>query len=415
MIARLVAAASLLLCLALAPDQVSDLNDKARAALDANKPAEAVPLLQQALKLSPGEPVLTKNLAWALFRRGEDFAADQRFVNALEDMREAWRLNPEEPGFASHAGQILLRQYRLEEAEKLLSQAVKLHPGAADAWLLLGDSLALQGALSEALEAYGQAAEKGTGQIAEVARNSVERTKRQYAIEKDYRLDKTAWFDIRGPTNTGGPLYASRLAAVLEKARAQVCSELGVHPQHRVTVVLYPVEAFKQATGMHDWVGGLFDRKIRLPIGDVERDAAQIEAAFRHEFTHVIVSELAPNCPTFVNEGLAQVMEFGRGTGMKRLVAWLDGRKGGRDAVPKLSELPATFIDIADGEAVNTAYLASHAFIDWLVGLNGTGPVVTFVRNLDGQPLDQAFQSALRRPLSEQEQQFREAVKAFRG
>jgi hypothetical protein len=410
-----VIAALLSALLLLAPDQVSDLNDRARAALDAKKPAEAVPLLQQACKLAPNEPVLQKNLAWALFCRGEDFAAEQRFNDALTDMREAWRLNPEEPGYAAHAGQILLRQYRLDEAEKLLGDATLRNPNAADAWLLLGDSLALQSELPEALEAYGKAATLGTGQIAEVAHASVDRTQRQYAIEKDYRTDRTAYFDILGPTDTGGPLYASRLAAVLEKARAQVCAELGVHPEHRVTVVLYPAEAFRQVTGTHEWVGGLFDRKIRLPIGDVDRDAAQIEAAFRHEFTHVIVSELAPNCPTFVNEGLAQVMEFGRGNGMKRLASWLDGRKGGREALPQISALPATFIDLTDGDAVTTAYLESHAFIDWLVGLNGTGPVVNFVRELDGQPLDKAFQTALRRPLDEQEQQFRDALKAFRG
>jgi hypothetical protein len=193
-----------------------------------------------------------------------------------------------------------------------------------------------------------------------------------------------------------------------------VCSDLAVYPQHRATVVLYPPDAFRAATGTHEWVGGLFDRKIRLPIADVERDADKIESAFRHEYTHLIVSEVSPGCPTFVNEGLAQVMEYGRGTGLKRLTDWLDQQPGGRTGLPKISDLPATFLDISDPDAVTRAYLVSHAFVDQLVANHGTGPVLAFVRALDSQPLEEAFQATFRRPLADQEEMFQQAVRSAR-
>jgi microcompartment protein CcmK/EutM len=295
-----------------------------------------------------------------------------------------------------------------------MRDATKRHEDDAHAWLLLGQTLALQGELDDAVEAFGQAVAHGTGQVAEIARDAAARTSREQQIEKDYRLDKTPYFDILGPIDTQGPQFGTRLAATLERARAQVCSDLAVYPQHRATVVLYPPDAFRAATGTHEWVGGLFDRKIRLPIADVERDADKIEAAFRHEYTHLIVSEVSPGCPTFVNEGLAQVMEYGRGTGVKRLTDWLDQRQGGRTGLPKIADLPATFLDISDPDAVALAYLVSHAFVDQLVATHGTGPVLAFVRALDSQPLDEAFQATFRRPLADQEEMFQQAVKSAR-
>jgi hypothetical protein len=406
---------ALLLALLLpAADQVSDLNDRARAALDGDRPAEAVQLLQKAVALQPGEEVLVRNLAWATFRRGQQAAAAHRHVDALADYREAWRLNPDEPGYASHAGQLLLRQYRLDEAAKLLREVVGRHPAHADGWLLLGDALALQGALPDALEAYDQAVERGEGQVAEVARAARERTAREHEVEKDYQLDRTPSFDILGPVDTPGPQFAPRLAAVLERARAEVCATLNATPAHRVSVVLYPPEAFRAATGTHEWVGGLFDRKIRLPIGDVDRDAPQIEAAFRHEFTHLVVSEVSPSCPTLLNEGLAQVLEHGRGKGVDRLVGYLDSHPGGRQSLPHLGDLPETFVQIGDRDQVTLAYLLSHAFVDRMVALHGTGRVLDWARAADRLPLAEAFEEAFGRALTEQEAQFREHVRTAR-
>jgi len=410
-----VRSAALALALLLpAADQVSDLNDRARAALDGDRPAEAVQLLQQAVKLQPDEPVLVRNLAWATFRRGQLAAEARRSVDALADFREAWRLNPDEPGYASHAGQLLLRQYRLDEATRILRDVVGRHPGHADGWLLLGDALALQGALADALAAYDQAVTLGEGQVAEAARAASARTAREHEVERDYQLDHTPSFDILGPVDSLGPQFAPRLAAVLERARAEVCATLNVTPAHRVTVVLYPPDAFRAATGTHEWVGGLFDRKIRLPIADVDRDAPQIEAAFRHEFTHLIVSEIAPACPTLLNEGLAQVLEHGRGRGVARLVDYLDAHPGGRAGLPGLGDLPDSFVQLTDRDQVTLAYLLSHAFVDRMVALHGTGRVLDWARAADHLALAEAFEEVFGRPLGEQEEQFREHIRTAR-
>jgi tetratricopeptide (TPR) repeat protein len=397
-----------------AADEDTELNDRARAALDAGRPGEAVPLLERALKLAPDEEVVRRNLAWAYFRRGQDELAGLRLERAALDYRKAVEHNPDEPGYRLHLGQLLLRRYQLDEAERVLRRLVEDDETLSDAWLILGDVLALQDELPEAKAAYDRAAVGDDAQVADIARTAAARTARQHLVEQDYRTDVTPYFNIRGPAQGAGPLFGVRLANLLDRARAEVCAALGVNPQRKATVVLYPPDAFREVTGTHDWVGGLFDRKIRLPIADVERDRELIEVSFRHEFTHLIISDITPACPTFVNEGLAEVMGQGRGKGLEQLAAFLDSQPGGRKALPRIAELPTSFMDIADRTEVNRAYLLSYAFLDHVVSFHGTGAAMRWVTELSARPLDEAYEAATGRTLADEEALFRERLRTAR-
>lgn len=395
-------------------DDVNDLNTRAQEAIDEGRHGDAVKLLEEAHRLDPDEPVLAKNLAWAYFLRGRSHLSALRFESALSDYRLAGELNAEETAYRVHLAQLLVRRYQLHEAERVADGIVADDPENGDAWMLLGDALSLQDRLLESIEAYERAATTATGHVATMAARAAERTRRQHVVEKDYRTDKTTNFIIRGPANTKGPIFSVRLSGRLEAARTEVCNALDYYPQQRTTVVLYPPDEFRAVTGTHDWVGGLFDRKIRLPIADVERDEKQIEASFRHEFTHLIVSELVPNCPTFVNEGLAEVMENGRGKGMGTLVSYLDHHPGGREALPFIADLPDSFVEIEDRDAVSVAYLMSYAFVDHVAGHHGLGAVRKWVEALAAKPLAEAYQAATGRTLDNEEALFRELVRTAR-
>jgi len=288
---------------------------------------------------------------------------------------------------------------------------LRLHEDKADAWLLLGDGLNLQDRLPEALEAYTQAKTRGEGDVKSAAESGYLRTSRQHAVEADYLTDTTDSFVIRHPHDPSRPQWANQLGGILERARAEVCNALGHFPRQRTTVVLYPPEEFREATASHEWVGGLFDRKIRLPIGDLESERERIEEAFRHEFAHLIVSQLAPQCPSLANEGLAQVVEHGRGQGMGRLVAYLDGRRTGRDALPQLITLPDSFITLSDRDQVSMAYLVSFAFVDHVMTMHGSGAVLRWIEGMSTLDMETAYKAATQRSLSDEEKLFRELVR----
>jgi hypothetical protein len=417
-----VAALTILMALWIPPaDGVHELNEAARKALDEERPADAVQLLEKANRMAPDDEVVVRNLAYAYFQRGKQHLLSYRHGSAAADYRKAMGLYPAETGYGLHLAQLLLQRYELARSETVLRDLLESAPEGEDPegedqgpiWLMLGDCLNLSDRLSEAADAYMTASTSSDEDTVRLAAAAGERNARQLEVEEDYVTDTTPSFILRYPATSGGPSYGVRLVNVLEAARAEVCAHLDYFPRQKITVVLYPPDDFRAATGTHDWVAGLFDRKIRLPIADVDGDVKAIQAAFRHEFTHLIVSEIAPRCPTFVNEGLAQVLEHGRGQGMGRLVAELD-RNGGRDNLPHIEDLPATFVEIRDAREVRRAYLLSYAFVDHVVRHHGMGAVLAWMRELNAYPLDEAYQRAVGRSLAQEEVQFRQLVGSAR-
>ncbi|GJM22393.1 MAG: lipoprotein [Planctomycetota bacterium] len=393
------------------PDDAIALNEKASKALAEGRPAEAVLLLESARRQMPHDEVLKGNLAWAYFQRGQNRQAAFDDTGALSDFRLATETYPSEPGYALHLTNLALQQYRLAEALSAVDEALELHPEHAQLHLLRGDVLNLLDELDGSVEAYERAVKLGEGDIRAAAQEAHARAARQANVERDYASHASDTFLIRHPQGTD---FLDLLTG-LDRARVEVCQALDAWPASRALVVLYPPDAFRAVTGTHDWVGGLFDRKIRLPIGDTQSDAGQVEAAFRHEFAHLLVSERNPRCPTFLNEGLAQWVEFGRGQGLERLVDHLRAVGMSTDELPRIEELPTSFVSVADRGQVMLSYLLSYAFVDYLVEHQGSGAPLRWVRELRRAPIADAYAAATRRSFERDEEQFRESVRVALG
>ena len=386
------------------------LNDQAAAALDGGRASEAVLLLEAAHGLEPDDLVLTRNLAFAHYRVAEGLMSTHDRAGAKVSFRRAWELDGSQSAYGLHVASLHLRAFSLDGALAQLDEVLASHPESGSGQLMRGDVLNLLDRLDEALLAYDLALAHGDAKVIAGAEVGRARTVRQLEVERDYVSEETAYFVLRHPPASDH----LQLLGVLERARVEVCHALGDFPRHKALVVLYPPEAFRAVTGTHDWVGGLFDRKIRLPIADLEAGSGKVESAFRHEFSHLMVSEWNPRCPTFVNEGLAQVMEFGRGQGLKRLVAYLDGRGLSRESLSALSALPDSFMSMTDREAVTMGYLLSYAFVDHVVALHGMGTLVRWIRSREQASLEDAYHDATGRTLAHEEELFRELVRTAR-
>ena len=119
-----------------------------------------------------------------------------------------------------------------------------------------------------------------------------------------------AQFRIRYDGGVNEPLGLAVLD-VLSQAYKEYARRLGFAPEDPVTVVLQMGTAFQEG-GAPEWAAGTNDGTIRVPVHGLDAPSPQLVRVLRHELAHsFIASRTAGNCPTWLQEGIAQWLEGG--------------------------------------------------------------------------------------------------------
>src|SRR5437879_4681307 len=120
----------------------------------------------------------------------------------------------------------------------------------------------------------------------------LEKVERERRAESGFHRDVTPRFVLK---YSGAPGTEARrtILGLLEVAAERVDRALRWEPRERLTVVLYERGQFQDVTRVHGWATGLFDGKIRLPIGPALPPAAQVEPLIVHEYAHAAIHHLS--------------------------------------------------------------------------------------------------------------------------
>ncbi|HEV8335306.1 MAG TPA: hypothetical protein VGR67_02680 [Candidatus Polarisedimenticolia bacterium] len=139
----------------------------------------------------------------------------------------------------------------------------------------------------------------------------IEKAKRELRVERDYARTEALHFILR--YEGGGPSISPIAAALrdtLEEKYRELAERFQFIPPAPIVVILYPAEKFYDATRMPASVAGLFDGKVRIPLGGVKAMNPEVRAVLTHELTHAFVhGKSGGNCPRWLQEGLAQLVE----------------------------------------------------------------------------------------------------------
>ncbi|HYD49788.1 MAG TPA: peptidase MA family metallohydrolase [Terriglobales bacterium] len=281
----------------------------AAAAIDAvaaGDHATAVDLLRQALLDAPHHPLLKRNLQMTLLNWATaELNADQP-ENALVHLEQADALGNHHAVLRA-LGAAYLRIGRHADAANVLETAVDLAPSDGQSLFFLSQALTELDRRAEALDLLMRAQE--AGMRGAVVDRLAARLSREVDTEWDYIRSASPHFDIDYHEGTDADVVYD-VAAALEDAYTFVGARLDHYPERRTRAVLYPQEDFHHTTQMPDWVSGLFDGRIKVPIGGLRHGDNELSRVIRHEYAHrVIVDVAGHSCPVWLNEGISMWAE----------------------------------------------------------------------------------------------------------
>lgn len=282
------------------------LNRQAVALGKAERYADAVAKLREAIDLSPNRALLRRNLQVTLTNWAASQLRAGALTQAIDHFDEALRYGSH-PETLTGLGIAELRAQDYPRAERYLKKAFDAGASPAAVLPALAEAYEKNGDRVHALEMLQRAQKTGVRMpgLAE----QIERLSREVDAEWDFRSDDSRHFEIR--FSQGESDYAARIVLrSLESAYETVGRKFGIYPEQRTEVVLYPEKDFHDITQTPEWAGAAFDGRIKLPIRGLTSDDDALDRIVRHEYAHSLIASLGnPNVPTWLNEGLAMWAE----------------------------------------------------------------------------------------------------------
>ena len=285
-------------------------------------------------------------------------AAD--YEAARNSFEQARRYN--DSAAAAHLGLGIAYFYLRNDqyAERELNRALEINTREATAYQYLGELYYRKDDLESAASYWEKAVELDPSASGPRAR--LERVRREHKTEKDFNQDVTSHFLVKYEGRE--KIEAGRIVLrILEDAYSEVGRALSYYPDGEMQVILYSDQQFQEVTDAPGWSSGIYDGKIRIPIGGIEQKTSGLRRTLYHEYTHAVVRAITPRVPTWLNEGLAQYFEGkeinGRQKEMLRRLA-----QAGK--LPPLSNLEGSFMGLGGEQAV-FAYLISLSSVRYMI------------------------------------------------
>lgn len=251
------------------------------------------------------------------------------------------------------------RQAMYTEAEKAFTIVTRLQPKSHTAYKHLGHIYYLTNRLEDALAAFSTALELKPGDAS--MKKRVARIKKLITAGESMEVEADQLFEVSfdGEAN---PELRYIVLDMLQDAYFEIGRDLNAWPNRQIAVTLLTREKFRDITNLPEWIGGVYEGQIRIPVKDA--DPERLKSVLFHEYVHAVIFDLMPGrCPWWLNEGLAQYFEPDPAAKELKLKMAAERQKGA--PYPALASL--TTKGKSDVDQIRRAYASAFSAVNFLV------------------------------------------------
>jgi tetratricopeptide (TPR) repeat protein len=297
---------------------------------------------------------------------------------AIQKYQQALKLLPNDLSLTLALGYLQVTQSHYLEAVDLLLPAADRYPKSADLRMLLGSAFYGMENMDEALAQWNKAlAIQDNPRLHE----AIAKAEREREISGSYRELRSEHFLLRYEGEQGEKLSGEALNS-LEGSFQNLVIDLDYSPPEVIVALLYPSQAFRDITRSPTWVGAINDGKIRVPVSGLTRLNAELARVLKHELTHSFVRQITMGrCPTWFNEGLAQLEEGATTASMGAQLA----RALATGRLPSLQALEGPFLNLPQDQ-VALAYAKSLVALEYVRTTFDMGEIRNLLKAMPSQP-----------------------------
>jgi len=307
---------------------------------------------------------------------------------AILKYREALKQVPHDQALTIALGYLLTKQDHNLEAIDLLRPEADRYPRSTAFRGLLGSAYYGLENLDQALTEWNRVLEvEDNPQLREL----VTKVERERDVSASFAELRSAHFLLRYDDKDAEALSGLVLAS-LEGSFQELVLDLDYAPSETIVVILYSRESFRDITRSPSWVGAVNDGKIRVPVSGLTSMTADLARVLKHELTHSFVRQITlGHCPTWFNEGLAQLEEGATSAALGATLA----RAMAADKIPALAKLEGSLLELPQGQAT-LAYAKSLAAVEYLRNSFGMGEIRTMLKQMPSSDFNALLEDGLR-------------------
>ena len=245
--------------------------------------------------------------ATAYFLAGKHESDRGNFPQAKRYYESALRFQPDNSTLLIYYAACLMRTGHAAEALSYAQHAASIAQNSADAVAMLGFVQFASDHTPDAIRSWKKSL---TLRPDATVSQYLARAERESTAESDFSQRESSHFNLHFEGRDTSETFRRDLLATLDAEYDDLVRDLGYSPHNNIAVTLYTQQAFFDVTRAPSWTGALNDGKLRIPISGVQRITPELARVLKHELTHSFISQMSSNrCPTWLNEGIAQIEE----------------------------------------------------------------------------------------------------------